>query len=225
MNTRLPSVIMFDLDGTLVDTMFAFADLAAEMMAEHHGDDLAQARARYLETSGVPFEQQLEIIHPGHSRNAACSAAFEARKLDICSRTPMDQRTIAALHGLRTLGVKLVLSSNTGQDVVDDFVSREPFEFDLALGFDASAGLAKGRPHVERTLAAFAVSTTQIWFVGDSLKDGELARDTGLLFFGRLGTFGAADFERRAPGTLTISHVEELVDVLAPPLAAARSVA
>jgi phosphoglycolate phosphatase-like HAD superfamily hydrolase len=205
---------MFDLDGTLVDTMFAFADLAADMMAKYHRDDVGRARARYLETSGVPFEQQLELIHPGHRANRACSDEFEARKLAICATTPMDDRTIAALEELRTLGVKLVLSSNTGQDVVDDFVSREPFSFDLALGFDANAGLAKGRPHVERTLATFEVAPTEIWFVGDSLKDGELARDTGLHFFGRLGTFSAADFERRQPGTPTIAHVDELARAL-----------
>ena len=206
-----PEMVLFDLDGTLVDTMFAFADLAAELMARDHGDEFDRARARYLGTSGVPFAHQLEIIHPGDSRNAAVSVEFERRKRALCERAPMGPRTVAALEALRALGVKLVLSSNTGQQFVDEFVAREGFAFDLALGFDADAGLAKGRPHFERAATVLGVPAERAWFVGDSLKDGELARACGLTFFGRVGTFRAEDFEQHTPGTHTIGHVEELV--------------
>ena len=40
----LPTVVrafMFDLDGTLIDTMGGFADVAAAVMAKRHGLDLA----------------------------------------------------------------------------------------------------------------------------------------------------------------------------------------
>jgi phosphoglycolate phosphatase-like HAD superfamily hydrolase len=226
MDFRAPRVIMFDLDGTLVDTMFAFADLAAELMATHHGDEPADARARYLATSGVPFHQQLEIIHPGHPANGLVSSTFERRKRAITRAARMDEATRAALAELRALGLKIVLSSNTGQEFVDEFTADEPFAFDLALGFDDTTAMAKGRPHVERTLAALDVTADDIWFVGDSLKDGELARANGLAFFvGRVGTFSAADFAARAPGSHTIELIEELVDLVAPPRAAARTAA
>jgi len=215
MSTNTPRLIMFDLDGTLVDTMFAFADLAAEVIGELHGADTAWARERYLATSGVPFARQLEIIFPGHARNAAASSTFEERKRAICVRTPMDARTVAALHRLRGLGLTLVLSSNTGQPFVDDFVDREGFAFDLALGFDEERRLAKGLPHVAAAIERFGIPTTHIWFVGDSLADSDLAREAGLAFVGRLGTFAAADFERHAPGTPTVGHIEELAGLLA----------
>ena len=218
MKLRAPRVIMFDLDGTLVDTMFAFADLAAEVMRDYHGDQPARARARYLETSGVPFAQQLEIIHPAHPRNVAASDEFETRKRAITVRARMDAGTRAALTDLSDLGIKVVLSSNTGQEFVDEFTAAEPFPFDLALGFDADAAMAKGRPHVQRTLATFEVANQEVWFVGDSLKDGELAAKNGLSFFGRIGTFSAADFERRAPGTATIAVIGDLVELLAQPV-------
>jgi phosphoglycolate phosphatase len=207
-------VVMFDLDGTLVDTMPGFADLAAEVMSARHGFERAWARRRYIETSGIPFCKQLEVIAPGHAANQAASDEFERRKLALCESTPMDAVTVAALEALRGLGLELVVSSNTGQSVVDDFAARESFRFDLALGFDPVVGLAKGRPHVERALATFGVARDQLLFVGDSLKDADLAADSGIAFVGRLGTFTAADFLRRDPASVCVPDLTDLVALM-----------
>ncbi len=211
---------MFDLDGTLVDTMGAFADLAATVMAERHGDDVATARRRYLETSGIPFHQQLEVIHPDHAANPGASETFEQRKRAVCDATMMDADSVRGLEGLRTLGYKLVVSSNTGQEFVDDFARREPFRFDLALGFDAARKLAKGKPHVELTCKTFGITTSEILFCGDSLKDGELAAACDVAFIGRLGTFTHADFLTLDPAALTVANVIELPKLLASRIAA-----
>jgi len=206
-----PQVVLFDLDGTLVDTMPAFADLAADVLHVRHGMDRAHARAQYLETSGIPFVHQLELIRPGDPGNAAASAEFEARKLAICRATAMDARTVAALEALRAARLVLVVSSNTGQSVVDEFARAERFRFDLVLGFDPAAGLGKGRPHVERALACFGIAREQLVLVGDSLVDAELAEQCGIGFVGRTGTFTAEEFRRRDPAAVTVQHVEELV--------------
>lgn len=210
-----PRVVMFDLDGTLVDTMGGFADIAAEVMASRHGVEWAWARGKYLETSGLPFCKQLEVIFPGHAMNGEASDEFEARKLAVCEATAMDARTIEGLERLRGLGLKLVVSSNTGQTVVDSFVERERFRFDLALGFDPAQGLGKGRPHVERALATFGVAREELLFVGDSLKDADLADECGVPFVGRLGTFREVDFRRRDAAAVCVPHVAELPGLLA----------
>jgi len=215
MGAARPRVVMFDLDGTLVDTMGGFADIAAEVMAARHGVDWGWARGKYLETSGLPFCKQLEVIFPGHVENQAASDEFEARKLAVCEATSMDAMTIEGLEGLRGLGLKLVVSSNTGQTVVDAFVEREGFAFDLALGFDPAQGLGKGRPHVERALAVFGVDPGELLFVGDSLKDADLADECGVPFIGRLGTFREDDFRRRDPAAVCVPHVAELPALLA----------
>src|SRR5690606_12793340 len=152
----------FDLDGTLVDTMGAFADLAAQVMATRHGVDPGLARRRYLATSGIPFCQQLEVIHPGHPSNRAASDELNARKLAVAETASMDPGTRAALVRLRSLGVRLVVSSNTGQAVVDEFVRREEIAFDLALGFDPADGRAKGEPHVALACRALGVARASI---------------------------------------------------------------
>ncbi|HLL25737.1 MAG TPA: HAD hydrolase-like protein [Kofleriaceae bacterium] len=214
------AAVMFDLDGTLVDTMGAFADLAAEVMATRHGYDRVRARERYLETSGIPFHQQLEVIVPADARNGAASAEFEERKRAVCDATMMDAATLEGLAALRALGFKLVVSSNTGQEFVDDFARREPFTFDLALGFDATRGLAKGRPHVEHTIAMLGLEREQLVFCGDSLKDAELAEQCGIAFVGRLGTFTLADFRARDPEAIAVGNVVELPALLRARMAA-----
>jgi phosphoglycolate phosphatase-like HAD superfamily hydrolase len=208
---RHPIAVLFDLDGTLVDTMPAFADLAAEVLSARRGVAGAWARARYVETSGIPFVHQLELITPGDPDNAAASADFEERKLAICRAVRMDARTVAGLEAMRALGIKLVVSSNTGQAVVDEFARAETFRFDLVLGFDPALGLGKGAPHVERAQSILGVTRADLLLVGDSLKDAELAEQCGIGFVGRVGTFRADDFRRLDPAAVTVRHIDELV--------------
>ena len=66
MNIRL---VVFDVDGTLIDTMQSFADYAALLMKDHYGVEFSEARSVYFETSGLPFRKQLAQIFPGNRMN------------------------------------------------------------------------------------------------------------------------------------------------------------
>lgn len=209
------AVIMFDLDGTLIDTMGGFADVAAAVMAELHGLDPVLARRRYLETSGIPFRQQLEVIAPDHPANDTASTIFEQQKRAAADAGNLDARTHAALEQLRARGLQLVVSSNGAQHFVDEFAARQTFRFDLVLGFDGARGFAKGRPHVDHTCATLGVPPARILFCGDSLKDGDLARDCGLGFVGRLGTFTHDDFRRWDPTCTAVEDVHALAALVA----------
>jgi phosphoglycolate phosphatase-like HAD superfamily hydrolase len=191
--------------------MFAFADLACEVMQARYGDDPAAARVRYLATSGVPFREQLEILHPGHPFNEVASREFESRKRTICNAKRMSTRTVKALQELRARRVKLVVSSNSGQSFVDEFASREAFVFDLALGFDPQSQLAKGEAHFGVVRLHFDVTPDGILFIGDSRKDAEIARRSGVRFVGRRGH---TNFEHCFPGTPTIDEVPDLLRLL-----------
>ncbi len=200
--------MLFDLDGTLVDTMGAFADLAAEVMAEHYGLMRANARRLYLQTSGVPFVQQLELIFGEQPENVAAAAAYEGRKHAIAAGASMDDETRDAVEALRALGLAVVVSSNGHQEHVDGFAARAPGLFDLALGF--GGGLHKGEPHVARVAEALGAPRDRMLFVGDSLRDGELARETGVGFIARAGTFSRRALETRFPGVPVVESVAEV---------------
>ena len=74
---------LFDFDGTLVDTMPGFADIAGKVMHRYHPEiSFEYARQRYLETSGNPFFKQLEIIFPGDPTNPEKARIFEETKIE-----------------------------------------------------------------------------------------------------------------------------------------------
>ena len=206
------SLVMFDLDGTLIDTMGHFADLAATLIQANYGVDWAVARRRYLQTSGIPFRQQLEVIFPRDERNESTAATYEEDKTEICLRADFPADTIAALATLQQHGIKVVVSSNSAQHFVDEISERASLRFDLALGFGGE--LAKGPTHVAKVEAHFGIGRENMLFVGDSLKDGELAAVCDQRFIGVAGTFRPADFSKRFGKTTVISRIAELPAIL-----------
>jgi len=194
--------------------MGAFAGVAVDVMVKHFGLLRGNARRLYVQTSGIPFAQQLEAIFGEHPDNVAAAREFETRKAVIAADAVMDGATLAGVKALRAAGLRLVVSSNGMQSHVETFAARTRGLFDLALGFDGS-GLEKGEPHVGVVANRLGVARDRMMFVGDSVRDGQLAHETGLAFVGRAGTFPRHVLERRFPGAPIVDSVGELPALLA----------
>jgi phosphoglycolate phosphatase-like HAD superfamily hydrolase len=207
----LPKVLLCDLDGTLVDSMPTLADLATDVMEETFGTPRILARELYLATCGLPFIKQLEEIFPGDARNLGASDVFEGRKPARCSSIGMPVDTRRALERLRARGVRIAVSSNNGVENVATFARQADFKFDLVLGF--GGGLAKGKPHLDRSARTFKVDRQEMLFVGDSLHDGEIAEREGVPFVGVAGTFSPERFTLRFPHVPVIRRFSALPDL------------
>jgi phosphoglycolate phosphatase-like HAD superfamily hydrolase len=206
-------IVAFDFDGTVVDSMGGFADLASELLAREHGVTRAEGRGMYLRTSGLPFSEQLEELFPGDRRNRRLALEFEERKLAGFHARTYFPDVKPGLDFLRSLGLKLAVCSNNSQENVDTFVEahREPtgVTFDHVLGL-RPGGFVKGRPHFDHLLAAEQATKDNLLLVGDSLKDVKKARAYGIRFLGRLGTFSNADFHLHFPGVPVVRSFHEL---------------
>jgi phosphoglycolate phosphatase-like HAD superfamily hydrolase len=193
----VPKVLLCDLDGTLIDSMPALADLATEVVEGVYGTPRMLARELYLATCGLPFIKQLEEIFPGDRRNLGASITFEAMKPARCGDIRMSSETRRTLDRIRGMGARIAVSSNNGVKNVDAFARAAGFDFDMALGF--GGGLAKGKPHLDAATRAFAVDRQEMLFVGDSLHDGEIAEREGVPFVGLATTLSAERFMLRFP--------------------------
>jgi phosphoglycolate phosphatase-like HAD superfamily hydrolase len=201
-------MVVFDFDGTLVDTMQSFADVAADVMATRHSVHFDWARARYLETSGIPFFQQLEEIFPGHNENSKAADEFEKRKLESFFSERFDADVRGALRKLQRQGYKIAVSSNNFQHLLDKFVSTEEVSFDLVLG--CRENFFKGHDHFRAIQRELGVAAHEILFVGDSLMDAQRAAESGVRFVGRTGTFTSQSFKKAYPGVSTVDQLSEL---------------
>ena len=208
-------VAIFDFDGTIVDSMDEFADIAAVVLDEFYGTPKSQGRADYMSTSGIPFFQQLELLHPKDKRNIDASAAFEERKMVTYLQKPVYPDVPKALFELKNIGILTVVSSNNFEERVKEYLGVNSLDFDMVLGF--RDGFAKGHEHFEYVRSNLGVENKDIIFVGDSVKDAERAKDEGIDFAARLGIFGEDDFKAVLPNAIIVRELTELLSYIKGP--------
>ncbi len=204
-------LIIFDLDGTLIDTMGGFADIAGELIAKNYGWSFELGRKRYLETSGLPFFQQLEILFPENSKNPDVATIFETRKIRLFQKETMSDRTVETLQWLRDHGYRTAISSNNYHDLVREFVQNKAIPIDMSLGFKPN--FAKGQAHFNCLRDHFGVTFSAMLFIGDSLADAKIARDCGVNFVAKTGTFCETDF-RTVENSHAIPIINEIHEFL-----------
>jgi len=201
---------LFDFDGTLVDTMKGFADIAARVINKFHPEiSFEKARARYLETSGNPFFQQLEIIIPGHPTNSEKARIFEETKIEGFFLSKFTAEVRDTINKLRETGHIVGIASNNFQELIDRFVENEKLDFDIVLGF--RDGFEKGKAHFDYVKDKFGLAREDMTFVGDSLRDAEKAFNYGINFVGICGTFKREDFLKVRKDIVTINSIKELL--------------
>ena len=210
--TNLPKIILFDFDGTLVDTMHGYADLAAQIMHEAHGAPTDEARDAYMHTSGLPFCQQLEVIYPQDEKNTGAAERFENEKLEIMWAANPDEDCDEVLTKLKEKGITAIISSNNTQENITAYSQKHALKVDDALGY--KEGFAKGRDHVEHIKEKYNVSESDLWFIGDSFADGKKAHALNINFIARTGTNSADAFLEKFPNIQTIDSLSELLKLL-----------
>jgi len=201
-------VFIFDFDGTIVDSMSEFADIASIVLNKHFGTPVDIARRQYFETSGLPFFEQVEILHPGDPKNGPAANEYEeTKKINYLNHKKFDDVDVS-MSRLKKNGIKTVVSSNNFQELVDALVEKLGLKFDLVLGWRKN--FAKGKDHFEFARRHFVCELSDMVFVGDSIKDAERARDYEIDFIAKAGTFSREEFKKSDRSITVIESLNEL---------------
>lgn len=211
-NLKQIQCLVCDLDGTLVDSMGVFADIASQVMHKYYGDPVDAARENYRKTSGNPFPEQLRLIHGDDARNKPAVAEFNQCKNHVYGKLPFFADIKPAFDRFREKDIAVCVSSNNDASNVLYKMKESGLSCDLVLGYE-EPGFLKGEKHFQRIEELLDIRREHFLFVGDSLHDGKTAAACGVGFMGRTGTFAREDFER-AGFMQTVQDFLQLVDKL-----------
>jgi phosphoglycolate phosphatase len=189
------AAVVFDLDGTVADTMPFLTGLATELLGRY-GLTAGDARRRYLSTVGIDFASQLEELFPGHPTNREVAAEFETRKRATFLRCRVFPDVTETLALLRRAGVRRFLCSSTTRDLVTAYVCAHGLDDDLDDYTGFERGCSKDR-QLDLLVEKHRLPRDRVLFVGDAPRDAELLRRTGVHFIGVHRVVSADQFRLR----------------------------
>lgn len=168
------SVIVFDLDGTLADTMPGLTRLAVELLVKWYEEE--EPEERYLETIGRSFSDQLEVLYPGEKRNQTVAEIYAREKHAGWINAPLWPLARRVTELLTAGGGIVFCASSTEKDLVRRYVLKNRLPVVVAPG-------EKKLDQLEQITWRMA-SDCKLVLVSDAVYDGELARETGFEFIG-----------------------------------------
>ncbi|WP_312280510.1 HAD family hydrolase [Oscillibacter sp.] len=188
---------IFDLDGTLLNTLDDLTDAANHVCAQNGWPTFTSGEIRHMVGNGIP--KLAERFTPEGERSPERMAESVRRFMEYYDAHKMDETApypgmLEAMVALRKAGIKLAVFSNKADDFCPALVRH--YFGDV---FDAVRGKREGIPAkpdptgVFALLSALGVSAAETVYVGDSDVDVLTGHNAGLRVCGV--TWGFRDRE------------------------------
>ncbi|MGN6187230.1 MAG: HAD family hydrolase [Thermoanaerobaculia bacterium] len=173
--------VLFDLDGTLVDSYSALTEVVNHARRTHGLDDLTSERIHEIVGDGM--EKLLQRAFERTEIPQTIVSAFETRYDEVCceeSKVLADvEATLAKLHDL---GVQMAVCTNKPtffSKKILDFLGLSHY-FRAIVGPDAAGARKPEAQHLHVTLKSVEFGVEHSLFVGDMPVDVRAARNAGM---------------------------------------------
>lgn len=205
-------IVTLDFDGTTADTMPTLEEIAVKLMTKYYDISFEVARTKYRNTTGLPFEQQINLIFPDNPVNKEVIIRFEKEKIESIFDLPLFIDAKETIDFLRESGYLVAISSSTYQSTIEKYCKQKGLIVDQILGF--RPGFEKGKDHFNFLMEKFHLSPDEMVYVGDSLKDCERAQGSNILFIGRIGMFSKERFDELSESKIYIHELKDLKEII-----------
>jgi len=173
--------VLFDLDGTLVDSYAALAEAVNYARRKHDLPELSAARIKGHVGDGL--DTLLCRAFDADDVSGSVRESFEARYDEICCQKSTIladvEATLKTLHGF---GVAMAVCTNKPTSFskkILTFLDLAPY-FCAIVGPDLAGARKPAAQHVLHALEATQCSTSEALFVGDMPIDVHAARNSGI---------------------------------------------
>jgi phosphoglycolate phosphatase len=173
--------VLFDLDGTLVDSYTALTEAVNHARRTHGLHELSSVRIREFVGDGVERLLQRAFEKPEIPRTVI--DAFESRYDEICCEESKVLADVdATLDKLHELGVAMAVCTNKPtffSKKILDFLGLSHY-FAAIVGPDLAGARKPDRQHLDHTLQSVNCTREEALFVGDMPIDVRAARNSGM---------------------------------------------
>ncbi len=211
--------VIFDLDGTLLDTLEDLADSVNAMLRNFSCPERSLAEVRQFVGNGMKKLVERSVPEDFDIKNF--DSAYELFRLsysrNMRKKTRPYDGILECLGTLRENGIKTVVTSNKNDDAVKNLCS-EYFGDLITLAVGAKEGVPS-KPDPEMVFSAMKEIGAEkeiCIFVGDSDTDILTAKNAGLKSVGVLWGFRDRNVLERAKADFIISSPEEIIAIVKP---------
>jgi len=214
--------VLFDLDGTLLDTVADIAQALNGALRAQELGSLTVEEVRGFIGRGVQvlIERALARLGAPAARAGRVLADFEAQHARLEQRGELSARVYpgvaAGLAALHAAGLPLALVTNKPARAARDLLSARKLAPWIAAVVGGDSGLPR-KPHPDPLLAAcgqLGVAPAHALMVGDSRVDVEAARAAGLLVVCVPYGYNEGSDPRALPADAIIESIAELPGLL-----------
>ncbi len=165
--------VVFDFDGTLVDSYPLIEEAFANVMQAHHLDE--EARALFRHSRGLPLPEQMKLISPKIWEDLVNTY----RRADASLGCAQVFRGVPTLvRTFRRAGVRLGIVSSKRRVLVEaemEAIHLRPY-FDVIVGYEDVTPSKPAPDPLLEAIARLGLSRASTVYVGDSMVDLQTGR-------------------------------------------------
>lgn len=208
--SRRVAAVLFDFDGTLVDSPIDFARMRQDLLQVTRDAGLDPAEVAQQDLLGIVAWATARAPEPVRYAEAA-EAALRAVELECSHQAQEIAGASELLQWLDEQSVRVGIVTRNCRAVVERVLERIPLRHAVLLTRSEVTRVKPDPDHLLRALAQLNASPAEAVMVGDHWMDVQAGRAAGMATVGIVTPGRLADFFAKEPPDLLIRELRELI--------------
>ncbi len=211
--------IIFDLDGTLLDTISDILNSMNSVLARYNYNTHSEEEYKYFVGKGVDVLVD-SIIKTDNLPKDQFSVIKTAYYQEYDKRADLDTKPypgiVRLLNNLKAKGFSLNILSNKPHHQTVNVINKyfKNIKFDNIYGKKPEFEIKPNPDSVFAIISNLGLTKNEVVFVGDTSVDIETANNAEIDSIGVLWGFRKREELERAKATFIVSHPEEILEIV-----------